>query len=364
MTRLLDPGDAVPWFRCPVLNGNDNYVFDTVAGRFILLLFAGSAGRDQTIEALRLIQHRQAWFDDARACFFGVTSDPQDAALGRVAGRIPGIRWFLDYDLQVARKYGAADEAGRYRPHWLLVDPMLRVVARAPLDQGESILAQLGELLAMPEPETTAPVLIVPRIFPVDFCRRLIALYEADGGKPSGVMKEVGGITVGAHDQKFKRRSDVNLDDHAELCAEIRALLSRNLLPTIARAFQFNATRIERYVVACYDGDEEGGGFFRAHRDNTTAGTAHRRFACSINLNAGEYEGGDLRFPEFGSRLYRPPTGGAVVFSCSLLHEATRVTRGRRYAYLPFLYDEAGARIREAAARSEKVTADLTTYRA
>jgi predicted 2-oxoglutarate/Fe(II)-dependent dioxygenase YbiX len=36
-----------------------------------------------------------------------------------------------------------------------------------------------------------------------------------------------------------------------------------------------------------------------------------------------------------------------VVFSCSLLHEATPVTRGRRYAFLPFLYDEAGAAIRE-----------------
>jgi hypothetical protein len=37
-----------------------------------------------------------------------------------------------------------------------------------------------------------------------------------------------------------------------------------------------------------------------------------------------------------------------VVFSCELQHEATAVTRGRRYAFLPFLYDEAGARIREA----------------
>jgi hypothetical protein len=36
------------------------------------------------------------------------------------------------------------------------------------------------------------------------------------------------------------------------------------------------------------------------------------------------------------------------VFCCSLQHEATRVTEGRRYAYLPFLYDEEGARIREA----------------
>jgi hypothetical protein len=37
-----------------------------------------------------------------------------------------------------------------------------------------------------------------------------------------------------------------------------------------------------------------------------------------------------------------------VVFCCSLQHEATPVTKGRRYAYLPFLYDEEGDRLREA----------------
>jgi hypothetical protein len=37
-----------------------------------------------------------------------------------------------------------------------------------------------------------------------------------------------------------------------------------------------------------------------------------------------------------------------VVFACGLLHEATRVTRGRRYAFLPFFFDEAGAAVRAA----------------
>ena len=76
--------------------------------------------------------------------------------------------------------------------------------------------------------------------------------------------------------------------------------------------------------------------------------TAHRRFAVTMNLNAEEFEGGNLRFPEFGPQIYRAPTGGAVVFSCALLHEALPVTQGTRYAFLPFLYDEAAAAIREA----------------
>ena len=35
------------------------------------------------------------------------------------------------------------------------------------------------------------------------------------------------------------------------------------------------------------------------------------------------------------------------MFSCALLHEATRVKAGRRYAFLPFFYDEAGAAVLE-----------------
>ena len=37
-----------------------------------------------------------------------------------------------------------------------------------------------------------------------------------------------------------------------------------------------------------------------------------------------------------------------MVFSCSLLHDVSPVTRGKRYAFLPFLYDDAAAKVREA----------------
>jgi predicted 2-oxoglutarate/Fe(II)-dependent dioxygenase YbiX len=97
--------------------------------------------------------------------------------------------------------------------------------------------------------------------------------------------------------------------------------------------------------VSCYA--SEDGGHFRPHRDNTTRGTSHRRFAVSINLNS-EFEGGEVGFPEYGPRTYKAPAGGAVVFSCSLLHSVSRVTAGRRLAFLPFIYDDEAARIREA----------------
>jgi predicted 2-oxoglutarate/Fe(II)-dependent dioxygenase YbiX len=96
-------------------------------------------------------------------------------------------------------------------------------------------------------------------------------------------------------------------------------------------------------MVCCYDAAV--GGFFKPHRDND--GDGHRQFAVTLNLNAEEYEGGDLRFPEYGRQTYRAPTGGACIFSCGLMHEATPVTRGKRYAFVPFLYDEASARQRQ-----------------
>ncbi len=156
-------------------------------------------------------------------------------------------------------------------------------------------------------------------------------------------MRERGGKTIGMLDHDFKRRRDCSIDDERLRTAAMNRIHDR-LLPELRRAFQFTATRIERHIVARYDAQE--GGFFRPHRDNTTKGTAHRRFAVTVNLNADEYQGGDLRFPEYGERTYRAPTGGAVVFSCSLLHEATEVTSGMRYAYLPFLYTDDDAELR------------------
>jgi predicted 2-oxoglutarate/Fe(II)-dependent dioxygenase YbiX len=117
------------------------------------------------------------------------------------------------------------------------------------------------------------------------------------------------------------------------------------VVPEIAKVHQFRVTRMERYLIGCYDAGE--GGHFAPHRDNTTPGTAHRRFAVSVNLN-DDFEGGEVSFPEYGPRGLKAPPGGAVVFSCSLLHAVSRVTRGRRYAFLPFLYDEAAAAVRDA----------------
>jgi predicted 2-oxoglutarate/Fe(II)-dependent dioxygenase YbiX/peroxiredoxin len=350
-SSLLDWGDHAPWFSAAALSGSPDYRFDTVAGRHVLMLFFGTASHPVAAAALEVVASNRALFDDRAACFFGVTCDPADVEAGRIAQQIPGIRFFLDFDRKVSALFGAALPDGEYRPHWLVLDPALRVIGRHGVDQGDAAIAQVRAAIAAAAAAGTgagagwAPVLEVPNVLEPELCRRLIDLYEANGGEESGFMRDVGGKTVLMVDAHHKQRRDHILEDEG-LRREIVLRMRRRINPALERAFQFRATRIERYLVACY---EAGRGHFRPHRDNTTRGTAHRRFAVTINLNAGDYEGGDLRFPEYGPRTYRAQTGGAILFSCSLLHEATPVTRGRRFAFLPFLYDEEGARLREAA---------------
>lgn len=359
--RLLEVGDPLPWFVTSILGGTNTFGIDKMGGLHTLLLAFGSAGWPACADAIALAERHAELFDFSRAAFFGVTIDPSDEQSGRLAGRSRNIRFFLDYDKATSTRLGAAVSANggiSYTPHWLLIDPALQVIGRFPLEQGAQAIAAIAHAAAQPFAGGEAPALVVPNVLEPDFCRRLIELYDANGGTESGFMREIDGKTVAVHDHNRKRRSDYQIADEAVRDA-LRTRLVRRLLPMIERAYQFKATRVERYIVACYDGHE--GGHFAAHRDNTTPGTAHRRFAVTINLNA-DFEGGNLRFPEFGPRTYRAPPGGAVVFSCSLLHEALRVTSGRRYATLPFLYDDAAAAIREA--NQGSLVEGLGNYRA
>jgi predicted 2-oxoglutarate/Fe(II)-dependent dioxygenase YbiX len=333
------PGEPAPWFKAPTPS-NPEFVFDTVAGRYILMAFLPKDDMTAAGAALRALAAHRALLDDERLSAFVVVRDPGTAAS---AQDMRGLRWFLDLDGAVSRLYGALAADGAETPMWILLDPALRVLGRVQLSNASMIFDHVSNLRPPAEHAGVplhAPVLIAPRIFEPELCAQLVALHEADGGRFTGVMRDAGERTVAVMDE-LKKRRDVLVEDEA-LQATLRERLQRRLFPLIERALGFAATHIERYVVSCYDAAD--GAVFHAHRDSTTFGTAHRKFACSINLNDG-FSGGDLRFPEFGPKTYRPPPGGAVVFSCALLHEATRVTAGRRYAFLPFFYDEAGAKV-------------------
>jgi len=334
----LAPGDMAPDFRA-VSRINPRFHFSTVAGRYVLfaVLPRDPARRDAAyaaVEPLLTVCERQP----AVAIF--VVREPEGPG---IPPDQHGVRWFFDPDDQIAPLYHLGPDEGA----WMLFDPALRLLAISPIEAPGPVLDRFTSLPGLNDYAGTplvAPAMVLPRVFEPELCRRLIDIYEAHGGSASGVMRDIGGRTVGVLDH-MKRRRDVNIEGDRAIVAEVHARVERAIAPMMARTYQFRPTRIERYLVACYDASD--GGYFKPHRDNETLGTAHRRFACSINLNAEEFEGGDLRFPEFGTRTYRPPTGGAVVFACNLQHEATPVTSGRRYAFLPFFYDEAGQVIRD-----------------
>ena len=353
--RNLLPGDPAPWFHARSSTRAD-FALDVIGGRYIVLcFFAAADARGKSAVAAAFAE--RGLFDDENASFFGVSIDPADEAQKRVVGRPIGFRFFWDFDGKVSKLYGAiprdaaATDKTPLRRIWVVLDPTLRVLKVMPFVEDGSDAKELLDYLKSLPPvsrfagfEVQAPILILPNVFESDFCRKLMALHKTYGGAESGFMRDVNGRTVQLHDYGHKRRRDHTIQDE-EVIQQAQQRFSRRVVPELLKTYQFKATHMERFLVGCYS--VEDGGHFVAHRDNTTKGTAHRRFAASVNLNS-DFDGGEVSFPEYGPRGFKPPPGGAVVFSCSLLHAVSKVTRGRRYAFLPFIYDDEAAKMREA----------------
>ncbi len=337
-------GDPVPWFGGPLL-GEGAFNLQVAAGRWIALSFLGSPANPKAKQELAALLSDTDLFDEDRIVFYGVLTAPPDDPAHFLKLCTPEIGFIADYDGAISRAYGAAD-----MPRTIVLDPMLRAVANIAWDHAgghiETVRSVLQSLPAVDDSAgvpLTAPVLIVPRVLDFTLCDFLVQFYEQLGGKDSGFLLDSAGNTATVVDYRLKRRNDLGVV-HPDIRDAIRGQIVRRLVPAVERFFQFSATRMDRYIVACYD--SELGGHFHRHRDNVNAGAQHRRFAVTINLNK-DYDGCELTFPEFGRRAYRAPHGGAVVFSCGALHQVTPVTRGRRYAFLAFLYGEADAALRE-----------------
>ena len=338
-------GDPVPWFSAPLLTGG-SFDLHVSAGRWVMLSFLGSPADPKAGEELaRLLENAELFREDHLVACFVLTEPPPDISrLAAISGS--ALFFLLDRDGEICRSFGAASAQ-----RTVVLDPMLRAVANIGWDfpQGHAE-AVAGVLRSLPPIDESigvplfAPALIVPRVLSFELCDFLMQFHQEQVSTDSGFQLDVDGKTKTLVDFRLKRRSDVGV-----IVPEIRDLVRdhivRRVVPEIGRYFQFKATRMDRYIVACYDA-AVGGHFYR-HRDNVNAGAEHRRFAISINLN-NDFEGGDLMFPEFGRRTYRPPAGGALVFSCGALHQVLPVTRGRRFAFLAFLYGEEDARKRVA----------------
>src|SRR5215208_6921929 len=101
------PGDPAPRFTARASN-NPRFVFDTAAGRHLVLTFVPSGADPAARELLARLAVADA-FDDELASLFVVTADPADEADGRLPLRLPGVRAFHDPDGAVTRLYGVDD---------------------------------------------------------------------------------------------------------------------------------------------------------------------------------------------------------------------------------------------------------------
>lgn len=183
---------------------------------------------------------------------------------------------------------------------------------------------------------SVAPVLLIPNPIDRQMCGELIDLWETQGHDEGGVASVIADEEVDRVYHSMKKRLDHKIMDPG-LNRILQRTIGRRIGPEVEKAFNVKGLRFDRFLVVCYDAGR--GDYFRPHRDNLAPTAADRRFAVTLNLNAGEYEGGQLVFPEYGPHRYHPESGGGVVFSCSLIHEALPVTKGRRFALLTFLRD-------------------------
>jgi len=320
---ILARHDFISDFILPTPAGVQTRFFGIAGGKVTLLAFVADGGDPELLADL------VALAADTDTPLFVVHAEaPASDGAGYTA--------FVDADGEVRGRYGVGADSQLF-----VLNENLRVVRAFSDDHAAQGRAAIASIEA-PDRPGHAPVLIIPNALDDDYCDHLIDIAEANGGVQTGVEVSRDGARHDELDPAMKRRRDHLVDD-AELMADITRRVGKRVIPELFKAFSFRATRFEGFKICCYEGDQRG--FFARHRDNLSPGTAHRRFALTLNLS-DDYDGGHLAFPEYGRARYRPGKGGAVVFSGSLLHEALQVTRGRRYVLLSFLYREQDGRRR------------------
>jgi predicted 2-oxoglutarate/Fe(II)-dependent dioxygenase YbiX len=336
---LPQPGDAMP-FCFGMASDRQFYSLEAQAGRAAVILLIGPAiARDSGPIIAAFAQRADAFV--ARAADVLILGE--EDVVRPLAGSVPtscAIR-LVDCGIDFLPRCGVGPNEAAV----LVIDRNRRLALRmAPSETNDSVAACLDCLDRLPaEPARDAvlpaPVVMLPNLIPPGLCRELVALFDT---RPS-MEGEIASVDRAGNphsriDHAKKWRRDLPIPPTDPLYPILRDALLGRCAPQIARAFQAKVAHIDRILVARYD---DTGGWFRRHRDNVGENVAFREFAISVNLNTEEYEGGHLLFPEYNDHRYRPATGAGIIFSASLLHEATAVTRGRRYVLLTFFHGDA-----------------------
>jgi predicted 2-oxoglutarate/Fe(II)-dependent dioxygenase YbiX len=318
---LISRGERAPDFALPRSHGEGGPVrfYGLVGGRPAVLLMAGTTVDAQLTDLVR----RLATVDDLDVL----------VATQRPSPELPEA--FHDEQGHVHAAYGATQGS----PTAVVLDHNVRVVDALAVADAETTAASIRDLLPrwpadhIEVAPRLAPVLFVPHALAPELCEQLMERWSTQGSVETGVETIVEGARAEATDVRRKRRRDHTVEDQ-QLLRELTRHIGDRVFPELQKAFAFAAGGFEGFKIGCYTAEDRG--HFEAHRDNLSTATAHRRFGLTLNLN-DDYDGGELRFPEYGPTRYRPAAGEALVFSGTHLHEVLPVERGRRFVLLSFV---------------------------
>lgn len=329
--RKMTVGDRAPNFMLEDSVGEPCELYNTdLSGGPILVLIGGS----RTRECLQRFADQEAVMAPYGAHRYAL-GDPDGT---ETTASSNGFAMLRDPGEAVGKAY--LDAAGLRAPALFALDPNQRIVALAGADDvtafGEIARAAFDRIAQKFPPRLIskqAPVLFVPEVLDDVDCDRLIGAWRTGKKRKDEVNVTSGQATSQARRSEVKRRSDVVIEGALE--RHLLVTLMPRIAPEIERVYAFDKEwGFEKFRIGCYK--TEDAGFFRPHRDNPSDALSHRQFAASFNLN-DEYEGGYLRFPEYGADHYAPPKGGVLIFSCGLLHEVVPITSGRRFTLLTFV---------------------------
>lgn len=331
--RKMSVGDRAPNFMLEDENGTQRELYNTdLTGGPIIILVTGPAAGD----CLLPFAERAAAFDAVGAHRYALVA--QTGSAGIDTSEQSEFTVLHDRNSAVGNAYLQA--SGLTAPALFALDPNQRIVAVAGAEDAESFaeIAQTAfQRIAPRDPprliSRQAPVLFIPEVLDDSDCDLLIDTWQRGEKRKDVVNVASGQETSKADRSEVKRRSDVVIEGALE--RQLLITLMPRIAPEIERVYAFDKEwGFEKFRVGCYEA--ENAGFFRPHRDNPSEALSHRQFAASFNLNDG-YEGGYLRFPEYGIDQYAPPKGGVLIFSCGLLHEVVPITSGRRFTLLTFV---------------------------
>jgi peroxiredoxin len=340
-TRLIDAGDAAPFVRAL---DHDNKPTasdaDLTSGKPVLLLFCPALEDEALAAGLQAFARARDRLAKLQASVFVISRagvEANAAARQRLSLRFAVL---ADAKAEIFKGYGVDPYPATPMLTLFILDAGHRVARVLDRMEPATLIAEALaglERLAAERPVTRLkshpPVLVLPRMLsPVD-CDFLAAVwsrrvpeYGTDGFTNAGSRTESGDYKV-VHDGTYGKAVEYIVQEEG-LQRFIDGRLRRRLLPEVRKCFQATGLKREGYRIAGYEA--RAGGFLNPHRDNSIPANVHRRFTMTVNLNAGAYDGGELRFREYGEELYAVERGTAIVWSASLLHEVLPVTKGRR----------------------------------